>query len=75
MLRLHAGPLAEAQLAGALRIAPEKVITASEEQLPEANKAAVTAWVVDVLDTYAATETARIACMCRRGTCTCTRTG
>lgn len=60
-------PLAEAQMAGTLHIAPEKVITASEEQLPEARKAAVTAWGVEVLDTYAATETATIASMCPWG--------
>jgi putative adenylate-forming enzyme len=60
-------PLAEAQLAGSLRIAPEKVITASEELLPAAQRMAVHAWGVDVLNTYAATETATIASMCPMG--------
>lgn len=60
-------PLAEAQLAGSLRVAPEKVITASEELLPAAQRMAVHAWGVDVLNTYAATETATIASMCPMG--------
>lgn len=53
--------------AGSLRIAPEKVITASEELLPAAQRMAVHAWGVDVLNTYAATETATIASMCPMG--------
>jgi phenylacetate-CoA ligase len=60
-------PLAEAQVAGALRIAPEKVITASEEQLVPARRAAMEAWGVQVVNTYAATETATIASMCTHG--------
>ena len=60
-------PLAEAQLAGALRISPEAVITASEEQLAAAKQAAVEAWGVKVINTYAATETATIASMCSHG--------
>lgn len=60
-------PLAEAQLAGGLRIGPEKLITASEEQLAPARRAAMEAWGVQVINTYAATETATIASMCSRG--------
>lgn len=60
-------PLAEAQLAGRLRIGPEKVITASEEQLAPARRAAMEAWGVQVINTYAATETATIASMCSHG--------
>ena len=60
-------PLAEAQTAGNLHIAPEKVITASEEQLPPARRAAIDAWGVQVIDTYAATETATIASTCSHG--------
>lgn len=60
-------PMAEAQLSGVLRIAPEKVITASEEQLQAAKEAAERAWGVAVLNTYAATETATIASTCRLG--------
>ena len=60
-------PLAEAQLAGVLRIGPEKVITASEEQLAPARRAAMQAGGVQVIDTYAATETATIASMCSSG--------
>ena len=60
-------PLAEAQLTGSLRIRPEKVITASEEQLAPARQAAIDAWGVRVINTYAATETATIASMCWHG--------
>ena len=60
-------PLAEAQTAGNLHIAPEKVITASEEQLPTARHAAIDAWGVQVVNTYAATETATIASSCSHG--------
>ncbi|HEY3407632.1 MAG TPA: hypothetical protein VGK53_05615 [Propionicimonas sp.] len=60
-------PLAEAQLAGSLRIRPEKVVTASEELLAPARRAAMEAWGVDVVNTYAATETATIASMCSYG--------
>jgi phenylacetate-coenzyme A ligase PaaK-like adenylate-forming protein len=60
-------PLAEAQTAGSLHIAPEKVITASEEQLPPARRAAIAAWGVQVINTYAATETATIASTCSHG--------
>ena len=60
-------PLAEAQTAGNLHISPEKVITASEEQLPPARRAAIDAWGVQVIDTYAATETATIASTCSHG--------
>ncbi|HQZ85752.1 MAG TPA: phenylacetate--CoA ligase family protein [Actinomycetota bacterium] len=60
-------PLAEAQLTGGLRIGPETVITASEEQLAPARLAAMEAWGVQVINTYAATETATIASMCSRG--------
>jgi putative adenylate-forming enzyme len=60
-------PLAEAQLSGALRIAPEKVISASEELLPAACEIATRAWTVETLNTYAATETATIASMCPLG--------
>lgn len=60
-------PLAEAQLAGGLRIGPEMVITASEEQLEPARQAAIEAWRVQVINTYAATETATIASMCSHG--------
>lgn len=60
-------PLAEAQLAGDLRIGPEKVITASEELLGPAREAAIEAWGVQVVNTYAATETATIASMCSHG--------
>lgn len=60
-------PLAEAQLAGDLRIGPEMVVTASEEQLAAARQMAVEAWGVPVINTYAATETATIASMCSHG--------
>ena len=60
-------PLAEAQLAGGLRIRPEKVITASEQLLEPARQAAMEAWGVQVINTYAATETATIASMCSHG--------
>jgi phenylacetate-coenzyme A ligase PaaK-like adenylate-forming protein len=60
-------PLAEEQLSGTLRIAPEKVITASEELVPSARRLATQAWSVDVVNTYAATETATIASMCSMG--------
>jgi phenylacetate-coenzyme A ligase PaaK-like adenylate-forming protein len=60
-------PLAEAQMAGTLRIGPQTVITASEEQLLPARHAAMEAWGVPVINTYAATETATIASMCSHG--------
>jgi phenylacetate-coenzyme A ligase PaaK-like adenylate-forming protein len=60
-------PLAEAQLAGSLRIQPEKVVTASEELLEPARRAAMDAWGVQVINAYAATETATIASMCPHG--------
>ncbi|MGV8909400.1 MAG: hypothetical protein ACOH1Y_10495 [Propionicimonas sp.] len=59
--------LAEAQLAGSLRISPDKVITASEEQLAPSRQMAMEAWGVEVINTYAATETATIASMCSHG--------
>lgn len=60
-------PLVEAQREGHLRINPEKVITASEEQSPGARRTAIDTWGVDVVNTYAATETATIASTCPSG--------
>lgn len=62
------GPLAEAQLHGAMNLRPQKVVSASEVLGPEARAAARRAWGDDsVVDTYAATETAGIASTCPRG--------
>ncbi len=62
------GILAGAQLEGDLRIAPSKVIAASEVLPVDARAAAVRAWGAGaVVDTYAATETASIASTCEQG--------
>ena len=62
------GILAGAQLEGDLRIAPSKVIAASEVLPADARAAAERAWGAGVVvDTYAATETASIASTCEQG--------
>lgn len=62
------GPLATAQLDGPLRIAPQKVIAASEVLPASARAAAEQAWGGGVVvDSYAATETASIASTCGEG--------
>lgn len=62
------GVLAGAQLAGDLRIAPTKVVAASEALPPRGRAAAEQAWGRGVVvDTYAATETASIAATCEQG--------
>lgn len=62
------GPLADAASQGILRIAPQKVVAASEVLGPDARRAAERAWGDNiVVDTYAATETAGIASTCLKG--------
>ena len=62
------GPLAVAQLEGRLRIAPEKVVAASEALSDAARAAAQAAWGQRVvIDSYAATESASIASTCAQG--------
>lgn len=62
------GILAGAQLDGGLRIAPAKVIAASEVLPADGRSAAQQAWGPGVVvDTYAATEAAGIASSCERG--------
>jgi phenylacetate-coenzyme A ligase PaaK-like adenylate-forming protein len=62
------GLLAQAQLAGRLRISPEKVVAASEPLTADFREAAQAAWGDSVVvDSYAATETASIASTCSQG--------
>lgn len=62
------GVLAGAQLEGDLRIAPSKVVAASEVLVADGRAAAERAWGTGVVvDTYAATETASIASTCEQG--------
>ncbi|HEX7002030.1 MAG TPA: hypothetical protein VF164_10100 [Trueperaceae bacterium] len=56
--------LADAQLAGALAIAPRAVLSASEALTPETRRLIGRAWGLEPFDVYAATETATIAAEC-----------
>jgi phenylacetate-coenzyme A ligase PaaK-like adenylate-forming protein len=57
-------PLADAQLAGTLRISPQAVMSASEILTSSAAQAMTEAWGTAPYDVYAATETAGIASPC-----------
>ena len=58
------GPLAAAQLSGALRISPQTVMSASEVLTRSASRTMADAWGAAPFDVYAATETAGIASPC-----------
>ncbi len=61
-------PLAQAQLAGSLRIRPQRVMSASEVLTGAAAQDMRRAWGSAPVDVYAATETAGVASPCRLGT-------
>lgn len=61
-------PLAQAQLAGSLRIRPQRVMSASEVLTGAAAQDLRRAWGSTTVDVYAATETAGIASPCTFGT-------
>jgi len=58
--------LAEEQIAGRLRIAPQKIATMSEVRTPEMEERIVRAWGLTPYNAYAATETGFIAADCDR---------
>ena len=60
-------PLAEAQLAGELRVSPQRVMSASEVLTDAAASTMRRAWGTAPVDVYAATETAGVASSCRFG--------
>ncbi|WP_231494926.1 phenylacetate--CoA ligase family protein [Cellulomonas sp. KRMCY2] len=61
-------PLADEQLAGRLRIAPQAVMSASEVLTDHAARDMARAWGSSPFDVYAATETAGISSPCHLGT-------
>lgn len=61
-------PLADEQLAGRLRIAPQAVMSASEVLTDRAARDMARAWGSAPFDVYAATETAGISSPCHLGT-------
>jgi phenylacetate-CoA ligase len=61
------GMLAEEQLAGRLRIAPQLVTTGGEVTLPEVRRRATAAWGHEPFDYYGTAEGGTIASECREG--------